>query len=90
MEEVLNNLIESFSELDEKAQQKEISERYKEILAEYTDILKTLGGKPDVYINRYMKLDDPEPNFNELVYAYLISIDDITGKLLLHLIGEEE
>ena len=34
MEEVLNNLIESFSELDEKEQQKEISKRYKEILAE--------------------------------------------------------
>lgn len=71
MEEVLNNLIESFSELDEKEQQKEISKRYKEILAEYTGTLKALGGNPDVYINKYMHLDGPGPNFNELVYAYL-------------------
>lgn len=90
MEEVYNKLINDFSNLDKIEQQKAIDEQLKDMLATYTDILKKLGGNEATYINKYMKLDDPEPNFNELVYAYLISIDDITGKLLLHLMGEEE
>ena len=85
MEEVLNNLIEEFSKLDEKTQQKEISEQLKMMLTLYSDILVKLGSNERAYLNKYMHLEEDEQDFNELVYAYLKSIEDITGKILFRI-----
>lgn len=83
MAEVLDKLIEDFSKLDEKEQQKEISDQLKTMLTLYGDILKKLGSNERIYLNKYMHLEEDEQEFNELVFAYLKSIEDVTGKILL-------
>lgn len=85
MEESLNSLIEEFSNLDKESQQKEISEQLKTMLTLYGDILKKLGSTESIYLNKYMHLEEDEQEFNELVYAYLKSIEDVTGKILLRI-----
>ena len=83
MVEALDNLIEEFHKLDKNEQKKEISEQLKTMLTLYGDILKKLGSNESIYLNKYMHLEEDEQDFNELVFAYLKSIEDVTGKILL-------
>lgn len=88
MEEVLDNLIDDFSKLDDNSQKSEINNQLKNMIAIYSDISKKMGLNNSVYFNKFMHFEDNEQDFNELVYAYLKSIEILTGQILDNLINE--
>ncbi len=85
----LDKLMEEFSMLNKNIQETEIIKQFKIMLSIYEDILKKLDPNEELYLNKYMKDKNLNQNFNELVYAYSKSIENITGKILLKITEQD-
>lgn len=85
----LDKLMEEFSMLNKNIQETEIIKQFKIMLSIYEDILKKLDPNEELYLNKYMIDKNLNQNFNELVYAYSKSIENITGKILLKITEQD-
>jgi len=86
MNENLNKLIEKFVSLPQEEKAKEIINHLKENIAMYQSLCRQYGYNDNVVLNREM-LDVIKENatiddYFEAIYAYLKSLEDISGKFL--------
>ena len=86
MNDNLNKLIEKFVSLPQEEKAKEIINHLKENIAMYQNLCIQYGYNSDLILNREM-LDVVKENvtiddYYEAIYAYLRSLEDISGKFL--------
>lgn len=86
MNDSLNILIEKFVSLPQEEKAKEIINHLKESIAMYQNLCNRYGYNDEVIFNREMvdviKEAATVDDYYEAIYAYLKSLEDISGKFL--------
>ena len=86
MNDSLNKLIEKFVSLPKEEKAKEIINQLKKNIAMYQSLCRQYGYNDDLILNREI-LDAAKENattddYYKAIYAYLRSLEDISGKFL--------
>lgn len=86
MNDNYNNLIQKFVSLPQEEKAKEIIRDLKNYIAIYQSLCKQYGYQVDLVLNKemlgVMKDNVTTEDYYEAIYAYLKSLEDISGKFL--------